>query len=116
MKTEAFICDDCNGVFLESDVCAVIVEQPDLFKEVFTYRATIPYKKGVTVENKPDRYDIHFCLHCYAQSVTDLLKGINRHTETGQKDYDYYFKLYRQKFYERLHTKTFLRSHAANRR
>lgn len=115
MKTPAYICDECQNVFLEQDVCALIVTQPNLFENKFDYKATIPFKPGVKVENRPELYDIHFCLRCYAKCVTDPLKRINRRTEEGQKDYDYHFNMYRKNFYERLH-RTRLYGNANHRR
>lgn len=114
MKIQAYICDYCENPYLEDDICALIIEQPDLFREVYDYKATVPHKPGLSVKNNPYRYDIHFCLHCLQLHVYDLIKGIDRSRD--EADYKFHHDLYKKKFYEFIHRKALLRNSTSNRR
>lgn len=106
MKTIAYICDCCNGLFLEEDVLMLQIEQPDLFENKFEY-------KSVNAELKKGRTNIHFCLGCFRVQVSDPCKGIDRAKQPDE--YNFSYELYKRKFYERLHHRKLLRDHSVNR-
>lgn len=104
MKVTAFLCEDCEAVFKESEAVGLIVKPPTLLETSTTYDIT----------NNCDKCDYHFCLSCHRKRVTDLLKAIDR--TKNEADYTFHYNLYSQKFYAAIHNKALLRSNAKNRK
>lgn len=107
MKTTAYICDcGCNNVYLEKDSVGLIVKQPELFAG--------NDKREYEITNNVDKTHLHFSMSCHRKSVTDLLKGIDR--SKNENEYTYHFKLYSNKFYERIYTTSLLRNNSNGKR
>lgn len=103
MKTIAFICDNCGTVNTDEYIFSVIVEQPDLYKDAYTY--------STNQKNEQNKY--HCCLECYRRYVTDLLKGIDKGKDG--EEYNAMYKIYAKKLFENVYRKALLRGNSKNK-
>jgi len=72
MKTEAYICDKCGGIFREEEIQGFL-PTVDMFDPSKSYPVTY----------QPDKTDFHFCLECYRVNV---INPVENHTNRAKDE------------------------------
>jgi len=87
MRIMAFRCDYCGGVYDSNHVSGLIVHEPNLLCNDYTF----------TLEGKAEKVDCHFCMVCHNRHVATPAASVKRNND--QDEYTIHYEALQRNFF-----------------